>query len=491
MSESTERLPPMDHQRGQGGMKASQGQGREAATRPSRERSPELSPDRQPDFDTQEAARREGLQGGPSRPTKSAREMAELDSARTLARSQLGSLDDAMVDFALAHSDWVLDNVLEFLANSGGAGTVQFEGVAVERFATNLLRSSVQAVGRTVGGLVQGAVARSPAALSGGAMASRVAAMAGIFGGFTSVIISAAWGLVDAAFERQRINKLVDGATDNLSAAVRGAVAESRTAREEQLGLWHTRRDGLLNAVDDARTVEELQLLGSALPAMVASARQAAADLKKDRSLSIGLLAAWIKQTARDDEEAGKDVNPVSYAKAETEMRRSAPHLLDKSDLYVEQCRYEWGKLGVDATAALEALGRMKTRNYRPELVLAEAPREFRFTQLKKPSSLMAYLANHGHAPAPQVVREKTQRPAPRIDDEPDKREVVSHERAARTGGRPARLLDAVMHGKVDIVCRVELDASERSTFVDSFEYEMEFMTTSGGQEFVKLEVEP
>lgn len=164
---------------------------------------------------------------------------------------------------------------------------------------------------------------------------------------------------------------------------------------------------------------------------------------------------------------------------------------MDKSDLYVEQCRYEWGKLGVDATQALETLEKMKPRNYRPGLVLAQAPKEFRFTQVKKPSSLMAYLAAAGHVPPPQVVREKTQRPAPLFDNEPDKREVVSHEKAARTGGPPARILNAVMHGKIDIVCRIELDASEHSTFVESFKYDMEFMTTSGGQEFVKLETEP
>ncbi len=297
-------------------------------------------------------------------------------------------------------------------------------------------------------------------------------------------------GLFAAAFERRRLNKLVHGATTNLSAAVQGAVAESRAAREEQLGLWHTKRDGLVNAIDDARTLEELQLALQSLPVLTASARQAAADLKNDKTLTLELMSAWLKQTAKDDEEGGRDVNPVSYAKAESSLQGEG-HKVDKSDLYVEQCRYEWGKLGVDATQALEALSKLSPRNFRPELVLAEAPREFRFTQVKKPSSLMAYLAAEGLAPPPQVLREKTMKPAPVIDNESDKREVVSHERAAKTGGRPARLLDAVMHGKVDILCRVVLDASERSTYVESFDYEMEFVTTSGGQEFVKLEVEP
>lgn len=489
MSERTERLPPMDQ-----AQKASTTTPSGTTGGGSRRKTEGLEPERQPSFDAQEEDRKQAVseQAGepPKRNGERIESTAEIESARTLARAHLDSLDDAMVDYALAHSDWMLDNLQVYLQATGGAGAVQFEKVAVERLATNALRSAVQAGGRVVGGLVQSAARSSPTYLAGGAMGARVAAIGGVFGGITGALIGGLWGLIDSVFERSRVNKLVHAATSALSTATAQAIAQARASREDHLGLWHTRRDGLRNALDDARGLGELELLHKTIPVLTASARDAAAALRGNKDLAKALLVAWLKQTAKDDEDPGKDVNPVNYKRTRTAVGNH-PEAADKSDLYIEQCRYEWGKLGVDAGEALAALGSMSHRQGRPALLAAEAPRRFRFTRLSKPSSTMAYLAAEGLAPNPRVVRESTQRPADLLDENPDKREVISHEQAARTGGRPARLLDAVMHGKVVIDCSLEYGTSERSTFVKGFEYAMEFVTTSGGQEFVKLKAEP
>lgn len=116
MSESTERLPPRDHTRSTSSAPTTvAGQSHGGGSQRSRASESELSPEKQPGFEQQQTARREAVDPGPaSKGQKADGGAVDLYAARTQARNHMMSLSDAMVDFALAHSDWVLDNLMVF-----------------------------------------------------------------------------------------------------------------------------------------------------------------------------------------------------------------------------------------------------------------------------------------------------------------------------------------------------------------------------------------
>ncbi len=162
--------------------------------------------------------------------------------------------------------------------------------------------------------------------------------------------------------------------------------------------------------------------------------------------------------------------------------------------IFVEQCRYEWHNLGVDATRILAYLEWIAD-NHAFHGVPGVATGVYLFDRVKDGTAMMRYLAGHG------LVRPVTDRPVG--DPTPARRPgslypepletTPHHGNNALTPGRPRKILEAVMHGEVAIECRLRV-ASEnetRSAFVDGFSYNIKFLTPTGGEERARIDTAP
>jgi len=434
----------------------------------------------------------------------------ELSVARHNARDSLDALSQTMAKYVTGNGRWVVNNSLAFIDATGGAGAVRFDSVAASRTATNVLRSAMQAGGRHVGAAVSEGIARDE-------ISSKIKSFASIAGTVTGVVVSTVWGLVDAQFEQARINSLVHAGSKVTAAAMRTAINGASAGVDREWQEWSTERQLLLDAIMTAPTLAALEQLKSIFAGHADAAGNCITALKEDRSLSNEMIQTWLMQTAKDGETGGKDVNPDHHEAARKGVERAkGPKDYDKSKLFVEQCRYEWKKLGLNPNAPVATLTAIfqkeSTAEGRGELSVGDeahaflkkavglpvhlntlripelASQTFRFYRVANGTSMMTYLAGIGEVPHPTTLSRATKD----IDGDPSTEELVSHEPTAKSHvDRHRRILEAVMHGKVMIECQVKCAESDGAAYVEGFSYKAELRTLDGRGVNLSFETSP
>jgi hypothetical protein len=175
-----------------------------------------------------------------------------------------------------------------------------------------------------------------------------------------------------------------------------------------------------------------------------------------DFSLSDELLAAWVLQRAASPTEAGSTTNETAWqaARAELAATRRLP-TLERTDLFVHQCRHEWAELAIHPAEIDIAISRLDVQRERieEEARNAGASPEMianRIAQLLGPQALAAWFH--------------------RSTD------------WARTGSllaKQAYWLDPTVDGRTyldryfDLTCTLKLNTSGAGVIVQSFEYDL------------------
>ena len=441
------------------------------------------------------------------------------EGERTAARDALEALDDAMVDWVLAAHDWTSRNVMRFLRETGAQGPIAYDTATVVARAQKLTGNAIRAQSNK---LAEGAVApRNPTSPSryvgvtrGGAPATRLARApqaqvtstmlsgARLVGKLLiSSVVSALWGIVEAIWEKQRIDAAVDRATTALADRMIAALDEARATRDGHLQDWRTDREMIKASIASATNPAMLAEIVGWCGGEVGRCRAESAEMGKDWSLFRSLRDAWVLQTAGDEEDHGKDVNPGKYGRARADSTAETGRAVEpgdnwaRRDLFVHQTDYEWGKLGLGRAQQVQALRALEARHTGTPEALADAATGLkRFDQVSAPVAMLTYLAERGEVPAPGVLRiPQTKDGAPQVDERGEQLhdETTTMEPLANGSPRARRILRAVMANKVTVDCDLAVTSADGAVFVKGYDYRMRMTEPNGGQEHITFTESP
>jgi len=282
---------------------------------------------------------------------------------------------------------------------------------------------------------------------------------------------------------------------------------------------------GIFNATDLAALSGITETMrGNAL-----GVRDGTKKLAGDRSLYAEMIHKWLMQTAKDETHGGQDVLAEDYSAARSKVLtdKKIPPPADQDSRYnparifVEQCRYEWNKLGVDATEALATLTSIyeQQKIAKPEarptggagqiydivseidpssadtlglLVQALVGRglnqTFQFRRVKDPAALNQYLALNGVIPAPDNVKRAA---APKNGDSSGPDRLVHSPNTLSLNYKLRRILKAAENGVVRIDCNVDIIQKDGGAHVSKFAYDMFFSARDDGEVIERLESAP
>lgn len=201
-----------------------------------------------------------------------------------------------------------------------------------------------------------------------------------------------------------------------------------------------------------------------------------------DLSLYEKMLETWVLQRAEDEEDANKHTDAVAYDEAHKKFATDGN--LARRDLFIHQCRFEFGRLGVDAEGTLASWSKRLAAEPR-ELELEEiigrlGPLYLQTDRFTKPDRLSAYLGEHFAWDDEFDLMPSEERVA---DLEQQMSESSMKEMAAHADGLPQHLARAkkntprfermVASGGVRLACEVKVTQADGAIYVDEYQYRL------------------
>jgi len=198
-----------------------------------------------------------------------------------------------------------------------------------------------------------------------------------------------------------------------------------------------------------------------------------------DLSLYNSMLETWVLQRAGDEEDANKHTDSDAYEAAHEKFATDGN--LARRDLFIHQCRFEFGRLGVDAEPTL-AIWNKKLTSQPKDLPLEEVigrlgPIHLETSRFSHPQRLAQYLGERfawdddfDLMPSPEQLAEQKNRASGSWG------EALSHadgipqhvERAKQNSPRFERMVST---GGVRLACNVMLTEADGAIFVDRYAY--------------------
>lgn len=212
------------------------------------------------------------------------------------------------------------------LADAGGnAGMAK----AIEATGADMARSASRVATSKAGGAMVGAAV---AAFAG----------AGIPGFVLDILVNLLWSAVAGGDDGKTAYDAAKQATGQ-SFAVAGAI---RAGASEALRKWLTKQSELKAALSaDAMGIGDVESLVDWLESNLDSL--SAPPQLDPMALADDLRNEWLLQHAGDEEDANAETSEYAYAKTRTAAKK-ADEIQGNKKLFVHQCKYAWGRLGVD-----------------------------------------------------------------------------------------------------------------------------------------------
>lgn len=204
-----------------------------------------------------------------------------------------------------------------------------------------------------------------------------------------------------------------------------------------------------------------------------------------DDSLFEGMLETWVLQRAGDEEDANKHTDSDTYDAAHE--RFATDGNLARRDLFIHQCRFELGRLGVDAEPSL-SLWQKQLTSQPPtrktgEVVKALGPLRFQTTRFADPGRFIRTIRDTKGENAFIFS-------APMFESLFDPEELAQAEQEKLPEGglqsagyaafmrhnidRSTRILHTLGTGGLKLTCDVELTDADGAIYVDRYKYRLE-----------------
>lgn len=197
-----------------------------------------------------------------------------------------------------------------------------------------------------------------------------------------------------------------------------------------------------------------------------------------DLSLYEQMLATWTLQRAGDEEDANKHTDGAAYEEAHKKLATDGN--LARRDLFIHQCRFEFGRLGVDAEGTLASWSKKLAAQPR-ELELEEVigrlgPLYLQTDRFTKPDRLSAYLGERfawddelDLMPSEEEIESKLLNESMlSFNPDPESQRFVG--RAKKNTPRFERM---VASGGVRLACEVKVTDADGAIFVDEYQYRL------------------
>jgi len=260
-----------------------------------------------------------------------------LHAERVLARRSVESWAKSATELNQLAADWSRDNWLEFLSYTGGAYTLYPSHGALKLVKTvvgDWLDVTLE-VEAPEGKLLSGVGAKLGAKHIQDAM-------------------------LDFLFDKLSGDERPPA--DAQAATAADSIGKAALGKSREVDAY---RDRANIAIDDARSAAEIKIQSAHTAAeleawRVWTARQNPPKPKMaDRSLRDQLLKEWLLQRAATPDAANRETNPLAWETVKKRMKDGRITTLDRQDLFLYQCQYEWQRLGLagvdDAVARLDA----------------------------------------------------------------------------------------------------------------------------------------
>ncbi len=189
------------------------------------------------------------------------------------------------------------------------------------------------------------------------------------------------------------------------------------------------------------------------------------------RQFSDLLLKQWVLEHAGTPEKANQSTNPQAWAEARKELKdKRLLSSLERTDLYIHQCRHEWGSLGLVETAQVTAELDARRANQEAQL------RDWGNSESSLPSALISQLGT------PEVTFRRTASPKHMAAVLGKKQYQLGPE--DKDGVHGLR----VFGSEFTLSCRVVLDVEGGAVLVRRFWYDV---TTQDGRHFTGIDRRP
>ena len=153
---------------------------------------------------------------------------------------------------------------------------------------------------------------------------------------------------------------------DEQAAGAAKSVGKAALGKSREVDAY---RDRASSVIDEARSGAELKIQSAHSAAELETWRSWGTQQKsikpkmEDRSLRDQLLKEWMLQRAATPDSANRDTNPVAWEEVKKRMKDGGIATLDRQDLFLYQCQYEWQRLGLaDADDAVARLDERRQR---------------------------------------------------------------------------------------------------------------------------------
>jgi Abnormal spindle-like microcephaly-assoc'd, ASPM-SPD-2-Hydin len=264
-----------------------------------------------------------------------------LHAERALARTAVEGWAKRATEINQAAADWSRDNWLEFLSFTGGAYTL---------YPSNRTLKVVKAVIADWIDLTWEIEVPEGKFLTG--VAAKLGAkhiQEAMFDFFFDKL---------AGEERPPADEQAASAAKSVGKAALGKSREVDAYRDRGSSAIDEARSGAELKIQSARSAGELETWRS-----WGAQRTSTKPKLADRSLRDQLLKEWMLQRAATPDSANRDTNPVAWEEVKKRMTDGGIATLDRQDLFLYQCQYEWQRLGLaDADDAVERLDGRRQR---------------------------------------------------------------------------------------------------------------------------------
>lgn len=262
---------------------------------------------------------------------------------KSRVRNKVTKWTDQVTDFSLSLARWNSRNWTKFISSCGGNYYVAW--------SQGQFQNAVAAVISTGLGLAFGS-ATVLGALIGTSVAPGVGTVVGAIVGFLASLII---GGIMTAMSNDAAMKAVDKTLRGAGTAINEKNDEFNAQFDKAKTGTRKERDNAYQGVDAAGSKAALAKWETWVDGE--TAKVATPINTKDTSLYQKLLRDWVLQHSGDEEDENKETNSASFDKNRKEaFGLDANANMARKDLFIHQCKYEWGRLGVDYEWAIDLL---------------------------------------------------------------------------------------------------------------------------------------
>lgn len=251
---------------------------------------------------------------------------------------------DKTDDFAKNLARWNSRNWTAFIGACGGNYFVSW--------TAGQFLNAIGAIVSTVAGTLAGGVALG--AVIGGTTFSVPGAVVGAVVGF---LVSLIWGAIATMLSNDAAMATVDVELRKAAAQINEKNDEFDGQYDTTIGETRKKRDSVVGDVQGATTKAEIKKIEKAVDGDIKAVNTPVSSA--DRGLYTALMQDWVLQHAGHEEGGNKETNAASYGANREEMTGVEPgDNLERRDLFLHQCKYEWARMGLDADWAVAELER-------------------------------------------------------------------------------------------------------------------------------------